>query len=81
MITGLQGSYCTCKGLIRAGISQPLFFGNILHKERKSRYASNKSIKTLNRLILNGYSYDNVVESLRIAFKNSFQLVSFAVPV
>ena len=53
---------------MRAGISRPLFYGNILHIARKARYSPNKLTKPLNRLIPKGYSYGIVFKSLRMAF-------------
>ena len=58
----------TCKHLIKAGISHPLFYGNVLHKGKKCFHSPNKLIKPLNRLIHKGYNYGIVVKSLRMVF-------------
>ena len=58
----------TCKHLIKAGISHPEFYGNVLYKAKKCLSSPNKLIKPLNRLIQKGYKYNIVVKSLRMVF-------------
>lgn len=58
----------TCKHLIKAGISHPEFYGNVLYKAKKCLSSPNKLIKPLNRLIHKGYKYNIVVKSLRMVF-------------
>ena len=59
---------CTCKILIKQGISHPHFYGNIVYKAHKFKNRPLDLIRPLNRLIHRGYNFNVVVSSLNRVF-------------
>ncbi len=59
---------CTCKQLIKFGISHPIFYGNIIYKAQKCKKRPLQLTKPLNRLIYRGYKFNIVVKSLNMVF-------------
>ena len=59
---------CTCRNLIKQGISHPAFYGNIVYKAHKFKKCSSKLTDHLNRLIHIGYKFNIVVKSLNLVF-------------
>ena len=59
---------CTCRSLVKQGISHPHFYGNIVYKAYKFKNRPNELIKPLNKLIHKGYKFNIVVVSLSRVF-------------
>ena len=59
---------CTCRKLIKQGISHPVFYGNIVYKAHKFKKCPSDLKNYLNRLIHKGYKFDIVVRSLNLVF-------------
>ena len=62
---------CTCKNLIKNGISHPAFYGNVINKARKFKHNPPGMEKYLNKLIRKGYLHRIIVKSLYNAFIGS----------
>ena len=59
---------CTCRNLIKLGISHPVFYGNIVYKAHKFKKCPSDLKNYLNRLIHKGYKFDIVVRSFNLVF-------------
>ena len=59
---------CTCRTLIKQGISHPAFYGNIVYKAHKFKKCPSNLTDHLNRLIHKGYKFNIVVKSLNLVF-------------
>ena len=62
---------CTCKSLVKQGISHPAFYGNIIYKAHKFKNHPLKLIKPLNKFIRRGYDFNVVVTSLNLVFRGN----------
>ena len=59
---------CTCNNLIKNGISQPTFYGNVVNKARKFKQNPFGLDIYLNELIRKGYRHSIIVKSLYMVF-------------
>ena len=59
---------CTCNNLIRIGISQPKFYGDVVNKARKFKHDPFGLDVYLNKLIRKGYRHNIIVRSLYMVF-------------
>lgn len=69
---------CTCKNLIKNGISHPSFYGNVVNKARKFKFNPFGLHSYLNKLIRKGYHRTIIVKSLYMVFldKNIDRLIN-----
>ena len=58
---------CTCNNLIRIGISQPKFYGDVVNKALKFKHDPFGLDIYLNKLIRKGYRHNIIVRSLYMA--------------